>query len=338
YQAAAASFERAFKSLNDRLATRTFLVGDRVTVADIAVVCTLVSYYVKVIDAAYAAKYPHVNRWFHTCVNQPHFKSVLGTIDFCKSAPVVAAASSVPATGGAIGKLHTYPGEIDRTAQSLIAAKYNGVSVQVEKADTKSAAFLAKFPLGKAPAFEGADGSLITESTAILRYVALANPETTLYGSSKKEAALVESYLYTSAEFYRAQVALLYPAFGYSAPATKESVEASNGNVARHLAYLNTQLATRTYLVGERVTLADIQMVSALLNIVKHALEPKAFAEYKNVHRWFNTCVNQPHFKSVLGTVQYSKLEPAKAAPSATPAKKEKAPSATPAKKESAPK
>jgi elongation factor 1-gamma len=51
-----------------------------------------------------------------------------------------------------VGKIYSYPNN-PRVAKALIAAKYNGASVEVVDiamgVDTKEAAFLKKFPLGK---------------------------------------------------------------------------------------------------------------------------------------------------------------------------------------------
>ena len=56
------------------------------------------------------------------------------------------------------GEISTYPNN-SRVQKSLIAAKYNGLEVK-EKivnfgVDNKTKEFLAKFPLGKLPVFEG---------------------------------------------------------------------------------------------------------------------------------------------------------------------------------------
>merc|ERR1712066_499225 len=74
------------------------------------------------------------------------------------------------------GTLFTYPDNF-RAQKAEIAAKYSGAKLTVSKdfkfgETNKSAAFLKKFPLGKVPAFEGSDGTLLTESNAIAYYVA----------------------------------------------------------------------------------------------------------------------------------------------------------------------
>merc|ERR1712240_626886 len=68
---------------NDHLLTKTFLVGERLTLADIAVACTMLSLYKQVLDPAFRKPFTNVNRWFTTVVNQPNAKAVLGQVDLC---------------------------------------------------------------------------------------------------------------------------------------------------------------------------------------------------------------------------------------------------------------
>ena len=37
----------------------------------------------KVLDPSVRAPYVNVNRWFVTCINQPEFRAVLGTVELC---------------------------------------------------------------------------------------------------------------------------------------------------------------------------------------------------------------------------------------------------------------
>merc|ERR1719369_248953 len=73
----------ALKTLNDHLLTRTFLVGERVTLADIAVACTMLSLYKQVLDPAFRKPFVNVTRWFTTVINQPNSKAVLGDVVLC---------------------------------------------------------------------------------------------------------------------------------------------------------------------------------------------------------------------------------------------------------------
>merc|ERR1712002_948447 len=71
--------KKALTVMNDHLKTKTFLVGERISQADISVACTLVMLYQHVMDASFG----NVNRWFNTCVNQAQFKKVLGDVKMC---------------------------------------------------------------------------------------------------------------------------------------------------------------------------------------------------------------------------------------------------------------
>merc|ERR1719323_2468984 len=71
---------KAMNALNDHLLNHTFLVGERVTVADIAVACTMISLYQNVLDPGFRKPFGNVNRWFNTVVNQPQAKKVLGAV------------------------------------------------------------------------------------------------------------------------------------------------------------------------------------------------------------------------------------------------------------------
>merc|ERR1712154_679331 len=57
--------------------------GERLTLADIAVACTMLSLYKQVLDPAFRKPFTNVNRWFTTVVNQPNAKAVLGQVDLC---------------------------------------------------------------------------------------------------------------------------------------------------------------------------------------------------------------------------------------------------------------
>merc|ERR1712112_167448 len=73
----------AMKTLNDHLLTRTFLVGERISLADIAVACTLLNLYKHVLDPSFRKPFLNVTRWFTTVINQPNAKAVIGSFTLC---------------------------------------------------------------------------------------------------------------------------------------------------------------------------------------------------------------------------------------------------------------
>lgn len=75
--------------------------------------------------------------------------------------------------------------------------------------------------------------------------------------------------------------------------------------------------------MGDKITLADITVASALVYPMKLVMSPECRKAFPCVTRWFTTCVNQPQFKAVVGTVELAKEEmTAEGAPAAP--KKEK--------------
>lgn len=80
----------------------------------------------------------------------------------------------------------------------------------------------------------------------------------------------------------------------------KNNVEAAKEDVKHALTVLNARLLDHTYLVGERITLADICCFANLLNLYENVLDPAVRASFVNVNRWFVTILNQPQVKAVV--------------------------------------
>merc|ERR1712139_6402 len=93
---------------------------------------------------------------------------------------------------------------------------------------------------------------------------------------------------------------------------------------------MNKHLLCYMYMVGDHITLADISLCCALVEAFKSVLTPDIKKEFTNLVRWFDLCMAQVEFVSVLGKLDTSK---APAPKKEQPAKKEAAP-----KKETAPK
>ncbi|KAH6587992.1 hypothetical protein BASA61_006141 [Batrachochytrium salamandrivorans] len=206
-----------------------------------------------------------------------------------------------------IGKIYTYPHN-PRVSKALIAAKYSHVLVEevhIAMGEfNKTPEFLEKFPLGQVPAFEGVDKTHLFESNAIAHYVASYKEGGELVGKNKSEAALVQQFMaLADNEFALSAMWLIYPIFGFY-PFDAENAKKAQEKIKSVFAALDKHLLTRTFLVAERVTLADIVLVCSLLPFYKMVLEPSFRAPYKNLNRWFATCVNQSEFKAVLGEVE----------------------------------
>nr|QGR24790.1 Elongation factor 1 gamma [Apolygus lucorum] len=210
----------------------------------------------------------------------------------------------------ASGTLYTYPDNF-RAYKALIAAQYGGGNVQVAPGfvfgeTNKTTEFLKKFPLGKVPAFEAKDGQCITESNAIAWYVA----SNELRGKTDIEKAQVLQWLnYSDSDLLQAVCTWVFPYLGIL-DFNKQAVNSAKTDLSNILTSLNNFLLSRTYLVNEQVTLADIVVACTLLPAYQTVLDPEFRKAFKNVNRWFTTIVNQPKVKNVLGAVKLCDKEP----------------------------
>merc|ERR1712142_886984 len=198
-------------------------------------------------------------------------------------------------TMAASGTLYTYP-ENFRAFKALIAAQYSGAKVTVDNSfvfgeTNKTDAFLKKFPLGKGPAFESKDGKCIFESNAIA--FAVANEQ--LRGKTAMDQAQIVSWMN-----FAASCTWVFPCLGIM-QFNKGSTERAKEDVKKAFSALNSHLLTHTYLVGERITLADITVTCTLLHLYQYVLEPAFRKPFQNVNRWFTTMVNQPQVKTIIG-------------------------------------
>jgi len=201
-------------------------------------------------------------------------------------------------------KLHA--NKVNKNAyKTLIAAEYVGVKVATtpdfDWATVKSPEFLKLNPMGKVPVLETPEGTVF-ESNAIARYVA-GLKDVGLFGSSHYERALVDQWIdIATLEIDGNASKWIYPHLGMEV--FNEKLDASAlANFKRGLTALNTHLASQTYLVGDKVTLADIIMTCNLVNPVHVALTKEFIAEYPHVERYFWTLVNQPNFKKIVGEI-----------------------------------
>ncbi|XP_066137776.1 elongation factor 1-gamma isoform X1 [Euwallacea fornicatus] len=225
----------------------------------------------------------------------------------------------------AAGTLYTYPDNF-RAAKALIAAKYSKTEVKVAEnfvfgETNKTKEFQRKFPGGKVPAFEGRQGQLLQDSNAITFFLA----DDQLKGKTDYDKAQILQWIgFAEGEVLPAACAWVFPILGIikGNPSTEEAISRAKSDMKVTLNILNNHLLTRTYLVSERISLADIVVACNLLNPYKYVLDPEYRKPYVNVNRWFNTLINQPQFKAVLGDVTLC-AKPAQLAtvPAAIPSK-----------------
>ncbi|RYO91419.1 hypothetical protein DL764_008285 [Monosporascus ibericus] len=159
------------------------------------------------------------------------------------------------------------------TLYILAAAKLNGLKLELPPFEygvtTKTPEYRAKFPRGKAPAFESASGGFrLAESGAIAHYVSASGPRAAqLLGSSPEDQGRIHEWIYwNELELGPVLIDLIQWRLGTASyESTKE--EAAAVALQEHLAHLEETLKGRTWLVDDQScpSLADLTVGSAIL-------------------------------------------------------------------------
>lgn len=102
-------------------------------------------------------------------------------------------------------------------------------------------------------------------------------------------------------------------------PYNKKNVEDSKKRSLQNIKVLEDHFLVNTYLVSERLTLADIFTASIMARGYEFFFDKAWRSEYPSVNRWYETVANQDIFKNVAGEPKFIE----KAIPE-TPPKKEK--------------
>ncbi len=172
--------------------------------------------------------------------------------------------------------------------------------VDIVKAVNRGPEFRKKNPMGTLPVLELDDGTCIAESVAICRYFEEIQPEPPLMGTDAKDRALVEMWN-RRMEFELFEAAT--GAFRYRHEFFKGRIEQSpeyaeicRRHVIASLAWLDSELASRPFIAGDRFTIADI---TALCGIdFSRTSGIRIDPGQKNLSRWHAAVSARPSAKA----------------------------------------
>jgi glutathione S-transferase len=142
------------------------------------------------------------------------------------------------------------------------------VNVDIMKREQKSPEFLKKNPIGSIPVLELDDGTCISESVAICRYIEEIHPEPSLFGRTPKEKAIVEMWLRRVELNFMMPVGMVWI---HGHPLTAKLItqiqDAAEQNRKRvHMGYklLDDQLSQTTFIAGDAYSVVDAVALGSL--------------------------------------------------------------------------
>jgi elongation factor 1-gamma len=154
------------------------------------------------------------------------------------------------------------------------------------------------------------------------------NEKTTLLGKTKQDYASILRWMsFANSELGPRFGAWYRPLLGTD-PYNKKAVDDASKAALGNMQVLETHLTHNTFLVGERLTLADIFAAAIVSRAFALVLDKEWRSKNVATTRWYTTVVNQPIYKAVVENPTF-----AEEAIKYTPPKKEEKP-----KKEAAPK
>lgn len=136
------------------------------------------------------------------------------------------------------------------------------VAVSIPEGEHKRPGYLAKAGLPQLPMLEMDDGTTVTESLAICRYLESRYPEPNLFGRDPEEAAVIEMWTRRT-EMLVATPLMLgvrhgHPGFAALEAQVPEVAQWNQRTGLASLKVLDERLQDREFLAADRLTMADI--------------------------------------------------------------------------------
>ncbi|KAK3299494.1 glutathione S-transferase [Chaetomium fimeti] len=212
------------------------------------------------------------------------------------------------------GRIYTYADNYRVQRVQAIAAM-NGLTVEVVPdfqigVTNRTPEFLAKFPLGKVPAFETGDGSFfLTEAQAIARFVAESGPKAgQLVGEDPKTRALVEMWSCFAEQELAANAVptvLMLVAKLEQYPYDEAKVNQLLAALVRAAGRVEAELKDgRQFLVGGQLTLADIMVVGVLQLAGKFLMDKEMRKDLPSVEAYVKRIMEVAEMKAAFGDLQ----------------------------------
>merc|ERR1719425_1555 len=172
----------------------------------------------------------------------------------------------------------------------LVTAAYTGQEIQHKQGDT--------FSMTSGPVS-------LTEPVSSCLYLASSGGQTQLAGKTPSDQASVLQWLLYSAGDLRHSVGgWVLPTMEQCEGANQGTVNRSKADLVARLNVLDKFLVPKTFLAGERISLADIGMAMTLLPAFTEVLDQAFRSSHRHLTRWFNTIIHQELVVKVIGTVK----------------------------------
>ncbi len=174
------------------------------------------------------------------------------------------------------------------------------IDVDLFKGEHREAGYVAKTGAPNVPALEMDDGTTITESLAICRYLESLYPDPNLFGRDPKETAIIEMWT-RRAEMLVATPLMMavrhaHPALAVLETQSPEIAARNREGGAKALGLIDHRLAESPFIAADRVTMADI--VVAIGMDFARMVKFRPPEDLTHVARWYEAMMARPAAKA----------------------------------------
>ena len=184
---------------------------------------------------------------------------------------------------------------------------YESKQLEFSKAEHKSAEYLALNPRGKVPTLRDGDFTLY-ESVAIMAYLERKVPQPPLFGNTPVEAGLIWRFVAECEYLIAAGDKIIRPLFFGKGLENVEQIQAGAEGIRNELQRLDAALSEGDWLVGDRMTAADIAVFPLVQLCLRAAGKDAARSFdlriaplkkfYSNVAQWVQRIEALPYYQN----------------------------------------
>ena|SRR5579875_463230 len=170
------------------------------------------------------------------------------------------------------------------------------IQLDLFKNEHRAPDYLSKAGLANVPALELDDGTTITESVAICRYLESRYPDPNLFGRTPEEGAVIEMWT-RRAEMLLATPLMMavrhtHPALAALEKQVPEVAATNRAAAERALKVFDRRLAESPFIAAERLTMADILAFTGMDFARMVQFQPPE--ELTNIRRWADDMRGRP--------------------------------------------
>ncbi|KIM73365.1 hypothetical protein PILCRDRAFT_15272 [Piloderma croceum F 1598] len=165
------------------------------------------------------------------------------------------------------------------------------------------------FPHGMMPAFKSTGGFSLVEGAAIARYrgyggIMIGHICQIDYDYIPAFSLCPRTGIWTPSKFFDNTLLTWLLCQGKFGPYSKELHEIFITKERHTLGTINKHLEGRTYIIGDKITLADLTLASAVAFALPHTLDKEQRSNFSNVIKHFELIAVEPSLEELLGGIK----------------------------------